>query len=66
LDKADTHQIAPATAKTPITNNAGATSLLEASRGGAFAIFVRSGCSTRLELVYSAVSSCADSPTNSA
>jgi hypothetical protein len=66
LDKADTHQIAPATANTPMTNNAGATSLLESSRGGAFAIFVRSGCSTRLDLLYRVVSSCADSPTNSA
>jgi hypothetical protein len=43
FDSADTHQTAPATANTAITNNAGATNLLESTPDGAFTIRVRSG-----------------------
>jgi hypothetical protein len=53
LDSADTHQMAPATAKTAITSNAGATNLLELLPAGALTIRVRSGCATLLTLEYS-------------
>jgi hypothetical protein len=66
LDSADTHQIAPATAKTTITTNAGATNLLESGPAGALTIRVRSGCPTWLMLEYIWTNSLADSPTSSA
>jgi flavoprotein len=66
LDKADTHQIAPATANTAITTSAGATNLLESAAAGALTICVRSGCPTLLESEYNAINSVADSPTSSA
>jgi hypothetical protein len=43
FDSADTHQTAPATANTAMTNNAGATNLFESSPEGALTIRVRSG-----------------------
>ena len=43
FDSADTHQTAPATANTAMTNNAGATNLFEALPDGALTIRVRSG-----------------------
>jgi hypothetical protein len=43
FDSADTHQTAPATANTAMTNNAGATNLFESSPAGALTIRVRSG-----------------------
>ena len=66
LDKADTHQIAPATANTAITTSAGATNLLESASAGALTICVRSGCPTLLESEYNPINSLADSPTSSA
>ena len=53
FDRADTHQIAPATANTAITTKAGATSLFESVPAGALTMRVRSGCATLLMLVYS-------------
>jgi hypothetical protein len=53
FDSADTHQIAPATANTASTNNAGATNLLESVPAGALTMRVRSGAATLLCWAYS-------------
>ncbi len=66
FDNADIHHVAPATANTAMTSNAGATSLLESLAGGAFTMRVRSGCATLLRSEYSEFNSDPDSPTASA
>jgi hypothetical protein len=50
LESADIHQIAPATANTATTTNAGATNLLESGPAGALTMRVRSGCATLARL----------------
>src|SRR4051812_14155001 len=50
LESADIHQIAPATANTTTTTNAGATNLLESGPAGALTMRVRSGCPTLARL----------------